>query len=33
MAALVVCAAALPDYIQLQVKRHDPHWLQCFGSD
>ena len=28
MAALTVCAAALPDHAQLQVKRHDPHWLE-----
>jgi Protein of unknown function (DUF3987) len=28
MAALTVCAAALPDHTQLQVKRHDPHWLE-----
>ena len=29
MAALAVCAAALPDHTQLQVKRHDPHWLEA----
>src|SRR5215472_13698444 len=29
MAALAVCAAALPDYIQLQVKRHDPNWFEA----
>jgi hypothetical protein len=28
MAALAVCAAALPDHTQLQVKRHDPNWLE-----
>ena len=28
MAALVVCAAAIPDRIMLQVKRHDPSWLE-----
>jgi hypothetical protein len=27
-AALVVCAAALPDYIQVQVKKHDPNWME-----
>jgi hypothetical protein len=27
--ALVVCAAALPDHTQIQVKRHDPNWLEC----
>jgi hypothetical protein len=26
--ALVVCAAALPDHTALQVKKHDPHWLE-----
>jgi hypothetical protein len=29
MAALAVCAAALPDHTQLQVKRHDPNWLEA----
>ena len=29
MAALVVCAAALPDHTQLQVKKHDPFWLEA----
>jgi Protein of unknown function (DUF3987) len=29
LAALVVCAAVLPDHTQLQVKRHDPHWLEA----
>jgi hypothetical protein len=29
MAALTVCAAALPDHTQLQVKRHDPNWLEA----
>src|SRR6516225_8704225 len=29
MAALAVCAAALPDYIQLQVKRHDSNWFEA----
>jgi hypothetical protein len=28
MAALSVCAAALPDHIKLQVKRYDPNWLE-----
>ena len=28
MAALTVCAAAIPDCIKLQVKRHDPRWLE-----
>ena len=28
MAALCVCAAAIPDKIQLKVKRHD-HWTEC----
>lgn len=27
-AALAVCAAAVPDFIKLRVKRHDPHWLE-----
>ena len=27
-AALTVCAAALSDYTQLQVKKHDSHWLE-----
>jgi hypothetical protein len=26
--ALVVCAAAIPDKVKLQVKRHDPSWLE-----
>ena len=29
MAGLAVCAAALPDHTQLQVKRYDPHWLEA----
>ena len=29
MAALAVCAAALPDHTQVQVKRHDSHWLEA----
>jgi hypothetical protein len=29
MAALAVCAAALPDHTKLQVKRHDPNWLEA----
>jgi hypothetical protein len=29
MAALTVCAAALPDHTQIQVKRHDPNWLEA----
>jgi hypothetical protein len=28
MAALAVCAAALPDYMQIQVKKYDPNWLE-----
>lgn len=28
VAALAACAAAIPDDIQLQVKRHDPHWRE-----
>ena len=28
MAALTVCAAAIPDSIQVQVKEHDPNWLE-----
>lgn len=28
MAALAVCAAAIPDAINIQVKRHDPDWLE-----
>ena len=28
MAALTVCAAVIPDRIQLQVKRHDPSWKE-----
>ncbi len=28
MAALTVCAGAIPDAIKLQVKRHDPDWLE-----
>jgi hypothetical protein len=28
MAALAVCAAAIPDKIKLQVKKHDPDWLE-----
>lgn len=28
MACLAVCAAAIPDEIQLQVKRHDPTWRE-----
>lgn len=28
MAALTVCAAAIPDAIKLRVKRHDPHWME-----
>jgi hypothetical protein len=26
--ALAVCAAAIPDRIQLQVKRHNPGWME-----
>jgi hypothetical protein len=29
VAALAVCAAALPDHTQIQVKRHDPNWLEA----
>src|SRR6516225_7584948 len=29
LAALAVCAAALPDHTQLQVKRYDPHWREA----
>jgi hypothetical protein len=29
VAALAVCAAALPDHRQLQVKKHDPNWLEA----
>lgn len=29
MSALAVCAAAIPDSIQLQVKRHDPTWREA----
>jgi hypothetical protein len=28
LGALTICAAALPDHTQIQVKRHDPHWLE-----
>jgi hypothetical protein len=28
MAALAVCAAAIPDYVQAQPKKHDPNWLE-----
>jgi hypothetical protein len=28
MAVLTVCAAAIPDRIQVQVKEHDPNWLE-----
>lgn len=28
MAALTVCAAAIPDSVQLQVKHHDPGWKE-----
>src|SRR5262249_1876984 len=28
LGALAVCAAALPDHTRIQVKRHDPHWLE-----
>jgi hypothetical protein len=27
--ALAVCAAAIPDAIRLQVKEHDPHWIEA----
>ena len=29
MSALAVCASAIPDSIQLQVKRHDPTWREA----
>jgi Protein of unknown function (DUF3987) len=29
IAALTVCAAAISDRIKLQVKEHDPSWLEC----
>src|SRR5262249_2958365 len=29
IAALAVCAAALPDHTQLQVKRYDPNFLEA----
>jgi hypothetical protein len=29
MSALTVCAAAIPDRIELQVKRHDPMWKEA----
>jgi hypothetical protein len=29
MAALTVCAAAIPDSIKVQVKRHDSHWREA----
>lgn len=29
MACLAVCAAAITDDIQLQVKQHDPSWREC----
>ena len=29
VAALAVCAGALPDHTQLQVKRHDPNFLEA----
>jgi Protein of unknown function (DUF3987) len=28
VSALVVCAAAIPDHIELQVKEHDPSWKE-----
>jgi hypothetical protein len=28
MAALTVCAAAIPDRIKVQVKKHDPGWVE-----
>ena len=28
MAALAVSAAALPDYVKLQPKKHDPNWVK-----
>lgn len=28
LSALAVCSAAIPDKIKLQVKRHDPDWLE-----
>jgi hypothetical protein len=29
LGALAVCAAALPDHTLLQVKKHDPNWLEA----
>jgi hypothetical protein len=29
LGALAVCAAVLPDHTQVQVKKHDPHWLEA----
>ena len=29
VAALAVCAAAVPDHTLLQVKRHDPNWVEA----
>jgi hypothetical protein len=29
LSALAVCAAALPDHTMLQVKKHDPNWLEA----
>jgi hypothetical protein len=29
LGALAVCAAALPDHTQLQVKKHDPNWFEA----
>lgn len=29
LGALAVCAAALPDHTMLQVKKHDPNWLEA----
>ena len=28
VAALVTCAAAIPDSVKIQVKEHDPHWTE-----
>jgi hypothetical protein len=28
LSALCVTAAAIPDHVQLQVKRHDQNWLE-----
>jgi hypothetical protein len=32
MSALAVCAAAIPDKVELQVKQHDTGWRRLHGS-